>query len=94
VILGKFLSRVDLRQRRNRNFLGDDQGCLTQYPRIGCDTRVLNLVRRGDPKRHDTKFSTRVLYTWLEQSVVHVYTLWFVLMSRTVENQNSGFVMA
>jgi hypothetical protein len=28
VILGKFWSRFDLRQRRNRKFLGDDQGCL------------------------------------------------------------------
>jgi hypothetical protein len=28
VILGKFWSRFDLQQRRNRKFLGDDQGCL------------------------------------------------------------------
>jgi hypothetical protein len=28
VILGKFWSRFDLRQRRDRKFLGDDQGCL------------------------------------------------------------------
>ena len=27
VILGKFWSRNDLRQRQNRKFLGDDQGC-------------------------------------------------------------------
>jgi hypothetical protein len=30
VILGKFLSRFDLWQRRNRKFLGDDQGCLSE----------------------------------------------------------------
>jgi hypothetical protein len=30
VILGKFWSRFDLQQRRNRKFLGDDQGCLSE----------------------------------------------------------------
>ena len=30
VILGKFWSRFDLQQRRNRKFLGDDQGCLSK----------------------------------------------------------------
>ena len=30
MILGQFWSRFDLRQRRNRKFLGDDQGCLSE----------------------------------------------------------------
>jgi hypothetical protein len=30
VILGKFWSRFDLRQRRDRKFLGDDHGCLSE----------------------------------------------------------------
>ena len=30
MILGKFGSRFDLRQRRNRKFLGDDQGYLSE----------------------------------------------------------------
>ena len=30
MILGKFWSRFDLQQRRNRKFLGDDQGCLSE----------------------------------------------------------------
>jgi hypothetical protein len=30
VILHKFWFRFNLRQRRNRNFLGDDQGCLCE----------------------------------------------------------------
>jgi hypothetical protein len=30
VILGKFWSKFDLQQRRNRKFLGDDQGCLSK----------------------------------------------------------------
>ena len=30
VILGKFWSKNDLRQHRNRKFLGDDQGCLSE----------------------------------------------------------------
>jgi hypothetical protein len=30
VILGKFWSRFDLRQRRNQKFLGDDQGCFSE----------------------------------------------------------------
>jgi len=38
VILGKFWSRFDLRQRRNRKFLVDDQGCLSKL------NLVLNLA--------------------------------------------------
>jgi hypothetical protein len=37
VILGNFWSRFDLRQRRNRKFFGDDQGCLSEQT-----VRILN----------------------------------------------------
>ena len=44
MILGKFWSRFDLRQRRNRNFLGDDQGCLSKRTvLVRAGTAVLQL---------------------------------------------------
>jgi hypothetical protein len=49
VILSKFSSRFDLRQRRNRKFLGDDQGCLHVSKRTDPDTGMssaLTLVVR------------------------------------------------
>jgi hypothetical protein len=42
VILGKFWSRFDLQQRRNRKFLGDDQGCLSEQTVLYL---VLNFVQ-------------------------------------------------
>jgi hypothetical protein len=35
VILGKFWSRFDLQQRRNRKLLGDDLGCLREQTVAG-----------------------------------------------------------
>jgi hypothetical protein len=54
VILGKFWSRFDLRQRRNRIFLGDDQGCLSERT-----IRIRNLIRgtvSGYPWRNNVGF--------------------------------------
>ena len=41
VILGKFWSRFDLRQYRNRKFLGDDQGCLANRQSMDSTVRLL-----------------------------------------------------
>ena len=48
VILGKFWSRFDLRQRRNRKFLGDDQAGNPMYCSVR--TAFLKSARRGRPK--------------------------------------------
>jgi hypothetical protein len=54
VILGKFWSRFDLQQRRNRKFLGDDQGCLSKQtvrlPMKAIDStyRSRGFKRKGD----------------------------------------------
>jgi hypothetical protein len=45
VILGKFWSRFDLRQRRNRKFLCDDQGCLSEQT-VYCSTRNPNFYKK------------------------------------------------
>ena len=37
MILGKLWSIFDLQQRRNRKFLGDDQGCLSEQTVLGED---------------------------------------------------------
>jgi hypothetical protein len=44
-------------------------GIHTRVP--GCDTRVLNLVRRGDPTAVSGTILYLVLYPWAQQSIVH-----------------------
>jgi hypothetical protein len=65
VILGKFRSRNDLRQRRNRNFLVDDQGCLSELT-------VLEYILEY-PIAIPTKFSTVLEYV-LQYIRIHTCT--------------------
>jgi hypothetical protein len=81
VILGTFWSRNDLRQRRNRKFLGDDQGCLSEQTvgRGTCESkhRWRKVVSGGFERKGD-----RVL----------VYNIFVVLNRRYGLKRRSGML--